>query len=123
MKLRIRDNSLRLRLSQTDLGLFEAEKKVEAKIEFPGGASMHYILLWSDKEEFAASFDGKSMIATVPHTVGKNWLAPTEVTIDHSVKSINNSNLRLLIEKDFQCLSERKDEDESDMFLNPNTHC
>ncbi len=123
MKLRIRDNSFRLRLSQSDLADFEAHKKVESKIEFPGGSNMSYVLLWSDEEEFKASFDGKSMVAEVPKSVGENWLSPTEVTIDHMVDISDKSKLRLLIEKDFQCLSERKDEDESDMFLNPNTHC
>lgn len=123
MKLRIRDNSLRLRLSQTEVEIFETDKKVSARIHFPGDMHMEYVLIWSDKESFSASFDGTLMTASVPHSIGKNWLKPEEITIDHFVENGTETKLRLLIEKDFQCLSERKDEDESDMFVNPNTHC
>jgi hypothetical protein len=123
MKLRIRDNSLRLRITQTELDQFEKDKKVQATIHFPEGVLMHYVLLWSDDENFGARFDGLSMVAWVSHSAGQRWLDPSEVTIDHSLELENGDSLRLLVEKDFQCLSERKDEDESDMFANPNTHC
>lgn len=123
MKLRIRDNSFRLRISQTELQQFESDKKVESTIHFPGGVLMHYALVWSDDEDFGARFDGLSMVAWVSHSDGQKWLDPTEVTIDNSINLENGDTLRILIEKDFQCLSERKDEDESDMFPNPNPHC
>lgn len=35
----------------------------------------------------------------------------------------DGSTLRVLIEKDFACLTERVDEDELDNFPNPNVNC
>lgn len=123
MKLRIRDNSLRLRITQTELDQFEKDKEVKSTIHFPHGVILEYILLWNDDDSYGIRHDGLSIVAWVAHSAGRKWLAPTEVTIEHSIELENGDSLRLLIEKDFQCLSERKDEDESDMFPNPNTHC
>jgi len=123
MKLRIRENSLRLRVSKADLEIFEKDKKVKATINFPNNSKMDYYLIWGNDDDFKSTFDGSSIITEVPQQVGKRWLQPDEVTIDHYVSLENNIQLRLLIEKDFQCLTKRKDEDESDLFPNPNHHC
>jgi len=123
MKLRIRDNSLRLRITKTELRTFASDKKVACTINFPGGEKMVYELHWSDDEEFDASFEGHTVKATVSQGAGATWLDEGEVSIDHKMMLADGSPFRLLVEKDFQCLSERKEEDESDMFVNPNTHC
>ncbi|MFK8057966.1 MAG: hypothetical protein AB8F78_17700 [Saprospiraceae bacterium] len=123
MKLRIRDNSLRLRITKTELKTFAAEKKVTCTINFPGGEKMEYVLAWSADETYSASFSGNSVFAAVAKTAGQKWLQESEVSIDHKLAISDGSPFRLLVEKDFQCLSERKEEDESDMFVNPNTHC
>jgi hypothetical protein len=123
MKLRIRDNSLRLRITKTELKTFAAEKKVECTINFPGTEKMNYVLTWSDDETYSASFSGNTVFAAVANSAGKSWLDDNEVSIDHKITLADGSPFRLLVEKDFQCLSERKEEDESDMFINPNTHC
>lgn len=94
MKLRIRDNSIRLRLTQAELKLFEVTKKVEAVINFPGGTQMKYILIWRTDEMYQASFDGASVIVEVPHSIGKNWLRPSEVSIDHDIELTGVSKLR-----------------------------
>ena len=123
MKLRIRDNSLRLRITKTELRTFAAEKRVVCTINFPDNERMEYELTWSEDETFDAGFVGRNIFATVAHSAGLKWLNEDEVSIDHKLKLPDGSPFRLLVEKDFQCLSERKEEDESDMFINPNTHC
>ncbi len=123
MKLRIRDNSLRLRITKTELKTFAAEREVVCTINFPDGEKMEYSLIWSDDETYDACFDGGNISARVANSAGEKWLDELEVSIDHKLELSDGSPFRLLVEKDFQCLSERKEEDESDMFINPNTHC
>ena len=123
MKLRIRDNSLRLRITQSELKTFAADKKVECSINFPGGEKMNYLLTWAEDETYAASFSNGSVRASVAHSAGEKWLSPDEVSIDQNLLLQDGSTFRLLVEKDFQCLTERTEEDESDMFANPNAHC
>jgi len=84
---------------------------------------MNYSLEWSEDESFDACFVAGNIHAFVGHSAGKKWLDEGEVSIDHKITLADGSPFRLLVEKDFQCLSERKEEDESDMFINPNTHC
>lgn len=123
MKLRIRDNSLRLRITQTELRTFAAEREVVSTINFPDGEQMQYTLAWSDDESYDVCFVDSDIFATVANSAGRKWLDDSEVSIDHNLALVDGSTFRLLVEKDFQCLSERPEEDESDMFVNPNTHC
>lgn len=123
MKIRIRDNSLRLRLTQSEVSRFEAERMVSASISFPNNTMLRYTLVWGKGDHYEASFDGKEITVTVPYATGVRWLNPAEVGMEEHVNLAGGEKLRLLIEKDFACLSERKDEDESDMFPNPNPHC
>ncbi|MEX0967827.1 MAG: hypothetical protein WD077_11355 [Bacteroidia bacterium] len=121
MKIRIRNNSLRLRLTQQEVDRFQQVGEVLAAIAFPNGTKLHYILR-SGKSgaDFQAEFDGTRILVTVPREAGEKWLLPTEVGMEELIPLEGETEpLRLLIEKDFQCLSEREDEDESDNFPNP----
>lgn len=123
MKIRIKDDSLRLRLTQSEVKNFESERRVSCAIHFPAGDKLTYTLIWGSGDEFDATYDGLEIKVTVPYSVGMNWLNPEQVGMEDHVPLSQGGQLRLLIEKDFACLSERKDEDESDMFPNPNDHC
>ncbi len=47
------------------------------------------------------------------------WATTNQVSIRGEQQLEDGSTLGILVEKDFQCLTEREDEDESDMFPNP----
>ncbi len=115
MKLRILDNFLRLRLSQTEVGTLEAVGEVFGQTNF-GQITLRYVLEESDKEEdISASFDGNQIKFTVATPLIKQWLDPTEVGLSNK----DQTQLKILIEKDFKCLHKRPDEDETDSFPNP----
>jgi hypothetical protein len=117
MKLRIRGNSIRLRLSQTEVDDLASKGRVEEATVFPGGERFVYSLACVDGEEIGARFAGGSMEVTVPRARVRAWAASDEVGIE------SDGALRILIEKDFQCLTPKKDEDDSDAFPNPNETC
>ena len=123
MKIRIKDNSVRLRLTQKEVGEFEINKKVTAKTNFANSTTLSYQLVWRNDERFDAQFENNEITIGVPFSIGKNWLNPNQVGMEESLHINNGSKLRVLVEKDFACLTERVDEDESDNFPNPLSHC
>lgn len=123
MKIRIKDNSLRLRLTQSEVDTFQQDGSVSGAINFPNGRSMIYSLNKNNGNNFAAEFNGAQMLVSVPESAFSTWLKPTEVGMEDRLDLEGGETLRLLIEKDFACLTERVDEDESDNFPNPNANC
>lgn len=45
----------------------------------------------------------------------------TAVSIQKEIELPGGGQLKLLVEKDFQCLTDRPDEDQSDLFQNPDS--
>ena len=109
MKLRIKGNSLRLRLSQTDVEQLKVEKQVSDKIKFgPTKAqSLLYRLMKDDVKEVMARYQDNEITISIPDSVMLKWFEPEEVT------------LNILVEKDFQCLKPRPEESEEDLFPHP----
>lgn len=119
MKLRIKGDSIRLRLSQTEVTNFLETDECHDAIHF-GDSTLHYSLLASDSAtNVGCSFIKDRVTVTVPLEQGKKWASDeTEVGF-----SADQDNLYILVEKDFACLTPRAREDESDNFPNPNQAC
>ena len=122
MKIRIKDNSLRLRLTQSEVDAIENQGQCEAAIEFPGGKKLQYALRVGGGS-IRADFMDDCITVWAPEDSVQKWLQPTEVGMEQWIDLDTGSQLRILIEKDFACLTERTDEDESDNFPNPLAHC
>jgi hypothetical protein len=119
VKLRIRGDSLRLRLSQAEIARLCEAGEVGDRIRF-GDRSLDYVLVSADIEAPRASFDGDRIEVAVPHTVAQSWARSDRVGIE-AEQALEGGTLRLLIEKDFKCLAPRAGEDDSDAFPNPGT--
>lgn len=120
MKLRIKGNSIRLRLSQTDVAQFITNGKFVETVDF-GNASepkFYYELLVSEiAENVRAEFNNGTISVLVPKNTAEDWATGDLV----GIASDENSKLKILIEKDFACLAPREGEDESDNFPHPKT--
>lgn len=122
MKLRILDDSIRLRLSQGDVREAAENGLVEGRTHFPGGAVLTYALQVIDPGPAAASYSDDRLVVSLPQTEIAEWAQDdSAVSIDSEVELPGGGSLRLLVEKDFRCLTERADEDQSDLFTNPQT--
>lgn len=117
MKVRILGNSLRLRLSQSEVNAFESEGVVGEKIEFPNGRSLIYRLCKSS--DFRSDFTDDVITISIPHEEAESWINTNQVGIRQNLDLENEEKLSILVEKDFKCLTERG-EDESDLYPNPN---
>lgn len=118
MKLRIKGNSLRLRLSQTELAQFADSGAVEDRIEFGPGRHLRYGLKRGTDGGLAVEFSGGVITVAVPAADAARWTGTDLVSL-RGEHPLPDGALNLLIEKDFQCLAPRADEDESDLFAHP----
>ena len=123
MKLRIRGNSLRLRLTKSEVAEIGAGKIVEETVEFGGEPSQRliYALVPSDDAESAtAVFEGGRIAVFIPKTQAAEWARTNQTGIE-AEKQIDDGGraLRILIEKDFACLETRAGEEDADAFAHP----
>lgn len=120
MKLRILDNSVRLRLTRAEVDTVCEEGRIEGRTRFIETRDFSYVLESSRATTTpSASFDGKTIRVRLPETTVREWGASEQVSIRSESTLTGGETLSLLVEKDFACLAPRKDEDESDMYPHP----
>lgn len=118
MKLRIKGNSIRLRLTQPEVERLADGSRIEACVDFgPGKRKFFYAVETSaEAAEVDGSYERDRMVVLLPSRVAATWANSDLV----SIESRGEQGLKILVEKDFACLTVRPDEDESEMFPNPN---
>jgi hypothetical protein len=119
MKLRIRGNSVRIRVSKPELDRVAAEGSAEDRVQFGPGNELRYRLEVAPAGGVAAEFAGGLLRVLVPKSEVDRWLAPEQVAIEGRQPIGNGTQLRILVEKDYSCLAPRSGEDDSDLFANP----
>jgi len=119
MKLRIKGNSIRFRLTQSEVKIVEQTGLVKDQIKFSNSISLEYeIKAATGLGYVVATYSENKITLKVNESLIRDWAHSDQVTISSSLDLSSNENLTILIEKDFKCLSPR-DEDESDMFPHP----
>ncbi|HEU4617312.1 MAG TPA: hypothetical protein VFV10_04690 [Gammaproteobacteria bacterium] len=119
MKLRIRGNSVRLRVSQTELDAMAQRGFTEDRIRFGPGSELVYRLAVAPGGGVSAELAGTRVCVSIPRAEFERWLAPSEVSIRAEQPIGQDERLAILVEKDFECLQPREGEDASDLFPNP----
>ena len=112
MKIRIKGNSLRYRLTKTDVANFDRDGYLEESTNF-GTQVFKYALQRALTGQLTADFTNNTIIMYMPADVALEWTSTDRVGYE------NNSNqMYLLVEKDFKCL-DNVAEDQSDNYPNP----
>lgn len=120
MKLRIRGDSLRLRLARPEVEAVGRGERVEEVTHFPDGVSLRYRLeaSASDPQLFVRYSDGLLSVRIGLQTAVR-WCSSAAVEISEVVPLQSGGELRVLIEKDFECLHPNPNEDAKGAFPNP----
>ena len=119
MKLRIDGDSIRLRLSRSEVAEFAERGRVEDTVRFGHGAVLRYVLESAQNARSTrARFDYDCIRVSVPGQVAGQWAATDEVSITAEQPLEGRHQLSIVIEKDFQCLHKPGEKDE-DAFPNP----
>lgn len=122
MKIRMSDNSLRLRLMQQEVEQFNREGKVMTATQLgpsPAQTLRYSLIKDAEAEVVIATFISNNIEVYVPTKLGEEWAQTERVGIAEQMPLEEGKHLYILIEKDFKCLQERPHEDESDAFPNP----
>ncbi len=119
MKIRIQADTIRLRLTQTDIDDLGRKGEVEETTHFGDDLFSYSISLKPQIEEPVASFTSGQIAVELPLELGRSWIDSELVGIENKAYISQSEGLKILVEKDFQCLHQRSNEDESDAFPNP----
>jgi hypothetical protein len=116
MKIRIKGNSLRYRLTRSEVERLAATGCVEERINF-GEATLVYSLRTTSQLRLLASFKDNRITVYLPASMSNEWASTGKVGFNERVP-LGAETLVLLVEKDFTCL-DNIEEDQSDNYPNP----
>ena len=122
MKLRIKGNSLRYRLSRSEVAKFVTTGYLEEQTLFGQNKFMYALQIAGNGDELAATFDQNKITMFVPAVLLQGWPENDVVGFNANMPLTDSSSLYLLLEKDFICLDDTT-EDQTDNYENPHKTC
>ena len=122
MKIRIQGNSIRIRLSKSEVDKLTTVGYIEQKTNFGKSAFGYCLQKQPAITELTAVYGDDKITMFVPQYLLANWAENNVVGFDAKMPVSENETLYLLLEKDFKCL-DNVTEDQSDNFENPNKSC
>jgi hypothetical protein len=121
MKLRIKGNSLRLRVSRSELDRFQAGERIEETIHFTAApeATLTYALESALRPSpVSVRYGSREVTVILSQDRARIWEAQNEVGVYTTLDMGPAGSLEVAVEKDFACL-DRSEDDNSDTFANP----
>lgn len=120
MKIRIRGNTLRVRLSQSEVDTFREQGHVEERIRFGPGERLVYAMEASPTVgHLAAHYEEGRITIQVPTGWVPAWLDTDQVSLEGEQLIEGDEVLSILVEKDFQCLHRPPTKEDADTFPHP----
>lgn len=126
MKIRIRGNSLRLRLLKSEVQRLAEEGIVREVTEFAPGQVLAYSVESRETvDKLQATFEAGTIRVLLPRLQALEWAHSDEISLVGEQLAAGNGPLKLLVEKDFTCINPRSvwQEEQHDNYLNPNPSC
>ncbi|HQY67559.1 MAG TPA: hypothetical protein PLD38_09785 [Pyrinomonadaceae bacterium] len=122
MKLLMRNDSLRLRLTQTEVDRFAAAGVLEDAVGF-GPTDDEGLVYRIRRDEGATTLSAdllnNQIDIRIPAAEATEWTGTKKVAIEAQKDIGNGRTLNILIEKDFARLKPRRSDDVVDKFPNP----
>ena len=118
MKIRIRGNSVRLRLTQSEVKTLCEQGVYSERTEFNGRNLTYTAKGAKGIARLQAYFNGDEITLRIPSDQLTGWDENSTVGFYNEMPLQHGGSLTLQVEKDFACLEQRGD-DESDSYPNP----
>lgn len=115
MKLRFRDNSLRLRLNQKEVQQLASGEALTERIYFPGNSDLSYILKSDAGADPHAFYSNGSIQIAAPRKLVSEWAHSEEVGLYFTLATTAEP-LKVAIEKDLECIDGPVEERDPDAF-------
>ena len=118
MKLRIHGNSVRLRLTRSEVARFAETGYISETLDFGSMGKFSYRVTATEDFTFRCIYDISGIGIKVPCNLAHEWASSDRVDMSGELPLDNGNTLHVTVEKDFQCI--HKDSDfNSDAYLNP----
>ena len=122
MKLRIHGNSIRFRITQSEMAALVDGIRLEDTVQFGPAQTeiLSYALEISPQcSEVRALYSQGVIQVVLPVNLARALAGTDQVGIEHVQPVAGGVALKIVLEKDFQCFHPRAGENESDSFPNP----
>lgn len=111
MKLRIENDTLRLRLTEAEVQEFASSGRVAAAVHFGPAPDQHFSYALERGSETPQTlaepvqvhYAPGALTVLVPFTVARDWTETSQNGFSHDVPLAQNQRLRILVEKDLDC--------------------
>lgn len=121
MKLRLKGNSIRVRLDRRDIEWLLQEGRVDDAVRFARGLQFSYAVEMgpAPRERPQASYtEGRLTISIDPADV-QEWNSGDRLGFDHR-QPVEDGVVRVLVEKDLACIDRPPGEEADDAYAFPN---
>jgi hypothetical protein len=115
MKLRFRENSLRLRVNRREVETLASGAAVEEQVQFPGDVRLAYVLRSTAEPAAKASFEQGVIHISAPRKQIADWAGGDSIGLYFDLPA-NGAFLRVAIEKDLECVDGPEEERDPDAF-------
>ncbi|MGH9618359.1 MAG: DUF7009 family protein [Bryobacteraceae bacterium] len=122
MKLRFRENGLRLRLNRPEVARLALGAALEERVLFPGGGSLFYVLETAPDSSPEASFLEGVIRISAPKAAIEPWAADDTIGIYFEVPA-GGALLKIAIEKDLECIDLPPEDRDPDAFRRADRSC
>jgi hypothetical protein len=121
MKLRLKGNSVRIRLDRRDIERLIDEGRVDDAVRFGPGLAFSYAVEIgpAPRERPRASYAPGHLLIQINPEDAEEWLAGDRVGFDH-LQDVEGGVVRVLLEKDFACIDRPLGEEADDAYAFPN---
>jgi hypothetical protein len=121
MKLRLRGNSIRVRLDRRDIERLIDEGHVDDAVRFGPGLAFSYAVEAgpAPRERPKASYTDGRLAIQIDRVDVEQWLSGDRVGFDHE-QPVEGGVVRVLLEKDFACIDRPLGEEADDAYAFPN---
>lgn len=126
MKLRLRENSIRLRLLQNEVTQLREIGNVSETIVFgvnPTEYLTYSLRTSAEVLEISAQMIDNQIEIFLPMLIAEKWADSDEVGLYGTQEIGDLAVLKIIVEKDFVCVDRPFDKDNKDAFPHPNLKC
>ena len=118
MKIRIRANTLRFRLTRPEVETLCNTGSISETTAFAEGQFTYSVQVDDQADDLRADFQNNRMTLYISSAMASGWNDNEIVGFEREMRLPGGGSLHLLLEKDFTCLTPRA-EDESENYPNP----
>lgn len=120
MKIRIKGNSIRYRLTKTEVETFSKTGSYKETTDFGNTVFTYVLKAKKGIDVLEAAFNKNTITLYLAEEERSGWATSDRIGFSDTMDLPNGKQLSLLLEKDFVCLDETI-EDQSDNYPNPNS--